>query len=409
MPVERSSQLLAYSKHSILLDNERSTHDRFMKPKRRATACQKLQCGSFHHLILIATLSVVGTVLQSSLAPPKRLCAASIDAVYTSTTGDTLRTISHPKFHLQLPTISVLTSFLGANEGTFLPGFLEDVRQQTIFPRLELLIGTTDRFYDSLDHEHRNLLCSFVTGHPNALLILFHGDPGLYGMWNIMIKQFARGMFVTNANMDDRRRNDAWQQKMHVLRNDDDLGVVSSTVYAVHEVKPWNEAYPDFHNKTPLFSDLASKPMLQLSDFFWKPRTSDLYQSTNFPHNNPMWRKSIHDAVGFFDTTYDPFSDFEFWLRCRRAGIVFAILEEATELYYENPASHNRRGSPKGNPKEKLIQHANLMYSKYMGVRGKIMDCDLFSCLAPMMGHLLTTNIFCVHATLQKSAFPSDS
>jgi hypothetical protein len=57
----------------------------------------------------------------------------------------------------------------------------------------------------------------------------------------------------------------------------------------------------------------------------------------NLPHNNPMWRKSLHDAFGFFREDYRSASDWEFWLRCSFGGSKFKKTRDAMGVYYFNP------------------------------------------------------------------------
>jgi hypothetical protein len=57
----------------------------------------------------------------------------------------------------------------------------------------------------------------------------------------------------------------------------------------------------------------------------------------NLPHNNPMWRKSLHDTFGFFREDYRSASDWEFWLRCTFGGSTFKKTRDAMGVYYFNP------------------------------------------------------------------------
>ena len=57
----------------------------------------------------------------------------------------------------------------------------------------------------------------------------------------------------------------------------------------------------------------------------------------NQPHNNPMWRKSMHDRHGEFDPEFKSAGDWEFFLRCAFGGEKFQKINEVLGLYFHNP------------------------------------------------------------------------
>ena len=57
----------------------------------------------------------------------------------------------------------------------------------------------------------------------------------------------------------------------------------------------------------------------------------------NLPHNNPMWKKELHDKYGYFETKYKSASDWEFWLRCAFGGATFKKYHSILGVYYFNP------------------------------------------------------------------------
>ena len=50
-----------------------------------------------------------------------------------------------------------------------------------------------------------------------------------------------------------------------------------------------------------------------------------------------MWRKSIHDKYGLFDSKYRSAGDWEMWLRAASQGSQFKKINELLGLYYFNP------------------------------------------------------------------------
>ena len=57
----------------------------------------------------------------------------------------------------------------------------------------------------------------------------------------------------------------------------------------------------------------------------------------NQPHNNPMWRRSIHDKHGLFNSDYKSAGDWEFFLRSAFGGSEFKKINGVYGLYYFNP------------------------------------------------------------------------
>jgi hypothetical protein len=65
----------------------------------------------------------------------------------------------------------------------------------------------------------------------------------------------------------------------------------------------------------------------------------------NSPHCMPMWKKTIHEKIGYFDNNYQSAADSDFWLRCALNRFVFYKLNLPVGLYYLNPTG--RSSDPK--------------------------------------------------------------
>ena len=57
----------------------------------------------------------------------------------------------------------------------------------------------------------------------------------------------------------------------------------------------------------------------------------------NLPHNNPMWKRTLHDKFGYFNENYRSASDWEFWLTCVVGGSKFVKCDNPLGVYYFNP------------------------------------------------------------------------
>jgi hypothetical protein len=251
------------------------------------------------------------------------------------------------------PRLSVLVSVGGPGAEGFLPGFLADARSQTLLPATELLLGASCEVFCGLAPASLRLLEGLLAdAGGGAALALHPADPGLYAVWNGLIADLARAPLLTTANLDDRRRPDAWALRVARLDEDAAVDVVASAVVPVAEALPWGEAVArgalDF--PAPWYAHLGDAALLQLGDLFF-PGTR---LSQNFPHNAPVWRAALHARVGAFDAARDPYADWALWVAARRAGAVFHLLPEPTELYLVAPTSYQRRGGEADDPRTGL-------------------------------------------------------
>ena len=70
----------------------------------------------------------------------------------------------------------------------------------------------------------------------------------------------------------------------------------------------------------------------------------------NSPHNAPMWRKSLHQELGLFDTSYRSAGDYEFWVRCMAGANHkrFGKINTPHVVYYQNPEGISTRPDTRG-------------------------------------------------------------
>jgi hypothetical protein len=122
-----------------------------------------------------------------------------------------------------------------------------------------------------------------------------------------------------NLNADDRLRGDAIEILMRALHEHPDVGLVygDSLVTAVA-----NESFA--HNSSGG------------RRFHWPAYTHTrlLLQCICGPH--PLWRRRLHDEVGFFDESLQIAGDYEMWLRIAARHPLLRV-DEPLGLYYDNP------------------------------------------------------------------------
>jgi len=153
---------------------------------------------------------------------------------------------------------------------------------------------------------------------------------GIYDAWNVGAKA-ARGEYLTNVNLDDLRRNDSLERQAAVLDNLPFVDVTYQDLYYTFDPRLSFDEIAAFGHETNL-------PII----------TPYNLMRFNSPHNAPMWRKSLHDELGYFNTHYKSAGDYEFWMRCLAAGKCFYKLNDPHVVYYQNPNGLSTRPDTRG-------------------------------------------------------------
>ncbi len=214
-----------------------------------------------------------------------------------------------------LPKISLITSVFDAEE--HIDQLMEDTVRQTIFQeKCEWIILNANP--SGKDYEEEIIL-KYAKKYPNIVYKRLEEDPGIYAVWNQAIKM-STGEFITNINCDDRRAPNALEIQARNLHVNQDVDLVYNDSFIVHEPNIQTENVPSDAQRYN-FEKFSKEGMLR----------------GNLPHNNPMWRKSLHDKNGFFNEEYKSASDWEFWLKCAFNDSQFMKLGNILGVYYFNP------------------------------------------------------------------------
>ncbi|UCC20626.1 MAG: glycosyltransferase, partial [Promethearchaeota archaeon] len=213
-----------------------------------------------------------------------------------------------------LPKISIITSVYNGDE--YIEDFMKDITRQTIFKdKCELIIINAN----SPGKEEETILKYKRQFPENIKYKKLEEDPGIYGVWNLGI-DMAEGEYITNANLDDRKAINS-------------LEIHAKKLYKTPEV--------DLVYSDSLITDRPNETMEQNSSMgrrYTFPEFSlDNLKIMNMPHNNPMWRKSIHEKYGKFNDKYKSAGDWEMWLRAASKGSKFMKINSTLGLYYFNP------------------------------------------------------------------------
>ncbi len=194
--------------------------------------------------------------------------------------------MSITEFH---PLVSAIVSTY--NSEKFIRGKIEDLLNQTIISKLEIIIvnsGSTQN-EDSIIRE-------YMTRYSNIKYIKTEERETIYKAWNRGIK-IATGIYITNANTDDRLKNDALERLAEELEKNDDLGLVFANQYISH-----------IPNQT--FNEIKSKKIWSIPEFDFLVQLDRCVVLSQ-----PMWRASLHFSKGiWFDEKLEICGDHEFIL-----------------------------------------------------------------------------------------------
>ncbi len=244
----------------------------------------------------------------------------------------------HSRFYIKREPSLLVTAITSLYRGgTFIEQFMDNITSQSCFrDYCELIIVDAD----SPDNESE-VIDRFCKHHQNIRYQRVNHRIGIYEAWNIAVK-LARGEYLTNMNVDDLRRSDSIELQAAVLDNLLFVDVVYQDFYYSL----------DFHLTFKEIARFGYKSNLPVI-------TAHNMMNFNSPHNAPMWRKRLHDALGLFDPSYTSAGDYEFWMRCLAAKRVFYKINDAHVAYYQNPEGLSTRRDTRG------VNEANRVLKTY--------------------------------------------
>ena len=187
---------------------------------------------------------------------------------------------------------------------------LDDLERQTLARQLEIIVIDSG----SPENEER-IVREFQRQNSNIVYIRTCRET-LYEAWNRGVAM-ARGEYVTNANTDDRHRPDALERLAREL-----------------DRQPVGIVYADSLITTAENDTFEATRANRI----WKlPQASVRQMLMDCPFGpQPMWRRALHDDVGYFEGKYRLAGDYEFFMRLALEHGAHHI-DEVLGLYYESP------------------------------------------------------------------------
>ena len=218
------------------------------------------------------------------------------------------------------PIVTAIVSTYKAER--FIRGCLDDLVAQTIFGETEVLV------IDSGSPENESVIVSdYVRAYPERIQLIRTEREPLYQTWNRAIG-LARGRYLTNANTDDRHRPDAFERFVGALDSHPEVGLV----YADQWISTTeNETFADCEARG---AKKRHWPAFTHQDLILRCITG----------SQPMWRRSLHQELGLFDTRYRIAADYEMWMRVA-TRYPLKKLEEILGVVYDSPDTISGRSN----------------------------------------------------------------
>jgi glycosyltransferase involved in cell wall biosynthesis len=207
----------------------------------------------------------------------------------------------------------------------YICNFLDNITSQSAFDNSELIIvdaNSPEREWEVIE--------KYQKVYDNIVYKRIDYRISVYQAWNLGV-ELARGRYLTNTNLDDLRRSDSIELQAALLDQNADVDVVYQDVYYSFDANLSFDAVAAYGFKSEL-PIITPHNLLQF----------------NSPHNAPMWRKSLHDELGLFDTRYKSAGDYEFWMRCVVAGKNFRKINTPHVVYYVNPEGVSTKPNTRG-------------------------------------------------------------
>lgn len=222
----------------------------------------------------------------------------------------------------------------------FIESYLDNIYEQTIFNDIEFIFLDCN----SPENEGKDFLENIK--EPNIKYFRLDKDPGLYAAWNIAIKQCSSSV-IGNWNIDDRKNKEGLEIMLQQFDNDPELDLVYGFTYVSRKA---NERYIDNEYK---------------EIYPYLPHSLSNLLKNNSPHCMPLWKKNIHDRIGYFDESYKTAADGDLWLRCAVAGCRIKMINHPVGLYYENPSGRSTNPDTLSEMINE-VQHMRMKYIKYL-------------------------------------------
>ena len=238
------------------------------------------------------------------------------------------------------PLVDIITSAFNCDD--FIEGYFIDLTSQTFFKQSTLTI-VAPRPSAKLT----KLTKFYQRQYENINLISINGDHGISSCLNIALLN-TKAPFINIANTDDRKRKDAIERLFLSIYLDDTIDLV----YARSLVSKFPNQTFEAHTCDQLYPCYEFAGLRGL-------------MKHNSPHCSPLWRRSIHEKVGFFDEELKSCADSDMWMKAAANGSQFKMVDEILGIYYDNPNGMSTRAED-WREREQEIKRKNKRYERLL-------------------------------------------
>lgn len=238
---------------------------------------------------------------------------------------------------------SVITSLYNCSK--YLPGYFSSVDKIVDKESCEFLL-----LHNSPQPKELAIIEKEIQGKPWFRYIEIPLREGLYVTWNRGIR-LSKGEYCAVWNVDDVRFHDSLALQAKVLDDNPECGLVTG-----------------YLNGTNKYGEIGSK-LYKHDGFICQP--DEVFRSCIIGCF-PMWRKSAHEVIGYFDEQFKCVSDFDFQIRVALHYKIYCVTQ-SLGIYLENdPSKISNNG--------KQIYENNIVYLRY-GANEKIVLHLLYASL----------------------------
>ena len=163
---------------------------------------------------------------------------------------------------------------------------------------------------------------------------------GVYNAWNIGIKNSTTD-YITNWNVDDIRHPLNTKIKYDLINNN-----------------PYDLVYSYY---TAVNDELLTFDTIDINDSSYAAYPDEYHKYVLdgcYAGPDPMWRKSLHNVVGYFDyEKFNTIGDWDMWIRFANTGSKFKLLPYILCIYLDHQDTISTRQLDKAKNEKRLLNY----------------------------------------------------